>query len=681
MRKISLLFAVVIAFFMANTAVADTAMNLFSSDFEQSTNGYVSKDWNCFGAGYEAAGYIGSTPNKTYFPSDKPNYLIYGLGDYVAAFSNSTTVESTGKDKAGKPVDEWLVTPAIEVKDDALMLQFVALAFGGMYYTDSYCKFSVYVSTTGNTKEDFTGEPILEQKLSVASDASTYVVRAINTALKGYKDQKIWIAFVNQSDGTFMTGFADITVDKYAIRVTDKTEPYITEPGTEKVKMAVKIKTPFECKGFTAKLEASDGSTGEWSNTKELSKAYSTYNIEFPGVEVKNQGESVSYKVTITPNVEGATSTVVTGKVAYAFSYPAMAVMEEPTGQWCGWCTRGMAAMEKFANDYGDNFVAIAVHNSDMMTVADYDGEITELISGFPSAVINRRYVTDPGAATSSIESIINNGGIGKVEITKGIYDENKGEMEFEFNTTIGYTSNDMTMSVAAVIIEDNVKGEVSGWWQNNYYATASQTNFSQGLDGTAADWWPYMQKFCSGGEWGAEQIPSGTVEFDHVAWGIFNSYYGMPLSKDFVVNEAKAGKINFVIPYTGNGMHPQTGVSQDNGVQNVENTSVVLLLIDDATGEIVNADVIKYSEMEKGEVSVESTKLSKYVVSQDGNMLVVNAEEGAVVTVYSVDGKLLASYEMNNTVETFNGFDYEGVVMVRIQKGNESSFRKLMWK
>ena len=41
------------------------------------------------------------------------------------------------------------------------------------------------------------------------------------------------------------------------------------------------------------------------------------------------------------------------------------ALVEEYTGTWCGWCTRGLVAMRMLAETYGDDFIGVAYHNSD----------------------------------------------------------------------------------------------------------------------------------------------------------------------------------------------------------------------------------------------------------------------------------------------------------------------------
>ena len=69
---------------------------------------------------------------------------------------------------------------------------------------------------------------------------------------------------------------------------------------------------------------------------------------------------------------------------------PHKVVIEEFTGMWCGHCPRGMFAMEKLKEIYGNQVVLIAAHSSDAISCKDYENYIQQTVSGFPSAHIDR---------------------------------------------------------------------------------------------------------------------------------------------------------------------------------------------------------------------------------------------------------------------------------------------------
>lgn len=72
-----------------------------------------------------------------------------------------------------------------------------------------------------------------------------------------------------------------------------------------------------------------------------------------------------------------------------AESYPRRMVMEEATATWCGWCPRGIVAIDGLKRDFPDNFLAIAIHgNGDKMAYID---EYGLQVNGYPSAFLNRQ--------------------------------------------------------------------------------------------------------------------------------------------------------------------------------------------------------------------------------------------------------------------------------------------------
>jgi len=76
-------------------------------------------------------------------------------------------------------------------------------------------------------------------------------------------------------------------------------------------------------------------------------------------------------------------------------------VYEEGTGTWCGWCPRGLVGLNTMAHDYpGGSWIGIGVHNGDPMKVTEYDNGIGTFIGGYPSGVMNRENVFDPGLST-----------------------------------------------------------------------------------------------------------------------------------------------------------------------------------------------------------------------------------------------------------------------------------------
>ncbi len=144
----------------------------------------------------------------------------------------------------------------------------------------------------------------------------------------------------------------------------------------------------------------------------------------------------------------------------------AMYVAEEGTGTWCGWCPRGDVFMHYMREQYPGQFVGVAVHNGDPMTVAAYDNGLG--ISAFPGVKVNRMATIDPAdLETDFINRIVN---APPVVIT-GTAVLNSATSMLTVNLTGDFTqalSGDYRF--AAVLREDSVQGVGSGFSQVNYY-------------------------------------------------------------------------------------------------------------------------------------------------------------------------------------------------------------------
>ena len=649
MKKILLSIMAMVAVFVANAAVVTNPdLNYFSEDF---SNG-IPSDWNQSGCGKTAAG-----DAQYYFPNGGDPYQALKFSDgTVYAMSNSLTQE-------GGVVDEWLITPAIEVPVDAAMLVYKVMSYG----SNADSNYAIYVSTTGNRKEDFTEAPIYDAKLKGAT------TRTNRHNLEGYKGQKIYIAFVNASSDTFLVGFTDIKVCQYDIAVTNQTPSFTLEPGETKLDLTVQIKTPFTCGGYTAKLTTNTGIEEEVVVEKNLKSSYSSTRPTFGPISVSKVGEAVSYTVTITPNAEGAIPTTVKGTYALADTYPGVCVMEEATGEYCAYCTRGIAALDYFSATYGDQFIGIAVHcggySTGVMEFESYNPLLSEGISGFPAAVFNRAEVTDP-ATESIVKRLINKETPAKVEIGQLVYNpEESQKITINYQTTLGYSVTDPNIGVAAVVIADGLTGtNTQLWCQMNAYSYEYGHSKSSITSQFGEAWWPYF-------EWIVNSTSTITdIEFNHVACGIYNDYYGETgaLKGTYNMGQPKTGTLSFDMPLQTKANGP--------GVQDVTKTSVAVLLIDLNSGDIIAADKIHYEEYSKvnslGEVAAAS-----YNAFQEGDNLKVVAEEGTNVTIASVDGKLLGSYVMSSETMTLNGDVFDGVLVVRMNKGNNTNIAKVIWK
>lgn len=202
-----------------------------------------------------------------------------------------------------------------------------------------------------------------------------------------------------------------------------------------------------------------------------------------PSVARASQKSVTITRVNGQPNAaasKSATGTI----VAIAESARRTTVMEEYTGTWCGWCPRGTVGISLLKRDFGEEFIGIAVHDNDPMTISDYASQRSR-VGGYPSAFLNRLKAADPyhGSAYG-----------GGSETTYGIYADVEREQQAltpaEVSVEATWTNDDRTAFVARasvtplydrtsaspyalayVLLADSLKGEGKDWAQSNDYA------------------------------------------------------------------------------------------------------------------------------------------------------------------------------------------------------------------
>lgn len=193
-----------------------------------------------------------------------------------------------------------------------------------------------------------------------------------------------------------------------------------------------------------------------------------------------------------------------------------LVIGEEGTGTWCGWCPRGAVAMEQMANQYDGYWQGIAVHNGDPMVVAAYDAGMGGLISGYPSALVDRGTDIDP---TQMEDEFLNRILVApKATMTTGA----------NYNATTGVLNVSLTVDwqsaasgaykISCVLVEDGVTGSGSGYAQSNYYNGGGSGPLS---GGGVADWTT-----------AGNPVPASQMVYDHVARAIcpdFNGHSGFP--------------------------------------------------------------------------------------------------------------------------------------------------------
>ena len=265
-----------------------------------------------------------------------------------------------------------------------------------------------------------------------------------------------------------------------------------------------------------------------------------------------------------------------------------LALMEEYTGCWCGWCPRGFVAME-LMNETNPDFVGIAYHDNDQMTMAGGYPEVAGM--GFPCANFNRVFLTDPLYADNVTKAVTTPKvydeycqGITPVQITaEATIDEdgivnatttlNWAAMPFKTNYRIEY-----------VLLADDLHSTEANWNQTNYFSGRSPLDY------------PGMDEFCALGTYVSD------LHFNDVAIAT-SGFVGVEGSVDEISTEKPTvhtfsfdtnyilNTSGYKIPFDPNKLRIATFLLEENGdygiVENATKCKVVNLSgINDAIGD-----------------------------------------------------------------------------------------------
>jgi hypothetical protein len=232
-------------------------------------------------------------------------------------------------------------------------------------------------------------------------------------------------------------------------------------------------------------------------------------------------------------------------------------LIEEGTGTWCGWCPRGAVAMAYMTATYPSDFVGIAVHNGDPMTVSAYDAAAN--FSGFPGCNVERTLL-DQSVSQAAFESYYNARKVLVVPASVNVTNTwNYSTRAISATVTAHFVTTFAAANyrLAIVVVEDDVTGTASGYNQTNYYAG--------GANGPMG-----------GYESLPSPVPAAQMVYDHVGRALLGGYNGQAGSVPAVINDLD--DIQYTFNYTLPAGYDET------------QTKLVGLLIDQSSGAVINA-------------------------------------------------------------------------------------------
>ena len=236
-------------------------------------------------------------------------------------------------------------------------------------------------------------------------------------------------------------------------------------------------------------------------------------------------------------------------------------VIEEFTGTWCGWCPRGIVGMDKVHEAYGDQVVQIAAHSGDIMAISEYQPVINTYTEGYPNSITDRRYVADPSYSTlvATLNKAFARVAQGSIDLQAEWSSNFKTKVVFNTTTRFSYNDDDGQYGIAYLLVEDGLTGTGSNWSQTNYYS-------GQTVGGDMT-WWCQAASTVTG------------ITYNHVVvagWEALNGVNGS-VNPTIVADEEQEYSYS-------------ASISGKSLIQDKTKLKAVVLLIDRATGMIVNA-------------------------------------------------------------------------------------------
>jgi hypothetical protein len=447
--------------------------------------------------------------------------------------------------------NDWLISPSIAVPASGVnVVQFDAMAPDANYLDG----FKVYISTSPITSTALPTTAVL----TVPAAANTYT--SYSASLASFAGQNIYVAIQNYSNDMYL-----LFVDNFKVRTVVNNDAILTSATLNRYS-AVSTNNNLVLDVKNDGANAITALTVNWNDGTDHIQTITGLNIA-PGASANvTHPTAVSYATVVEKNIN-VTITAVNGAVDATNVTAAKkintvsqivektVVIEEGTGTWCVWCPRGAVAMEYMYDTYPTRFIGVAVHNGDPMTVTEYDNGAN--LSGFPGCNVDRA-LKDESVSKSLFEGYYN----ARKDITipaaiAATATWNGANVSVAVTSTFKTVFANANYRLGVIMIEDKVTGTGAAYNQANAYAGG--TNGVMG-----------------GYESLPNPVPAAQMVYDHVGRALLGGYDGQAASVPASITNNQA--VNYTFNYTV----PATSKRYL--------MSAIAVLIDNTTGEIINA-------------------------------------------------------------------------------------------
>lgn len=260
---------------------------------------------------------------------------------------------------------------------------------------------------------------------------------------------------------------------------------------------------------------------------------------------------------------QGQTETQV---LVYDKSPERQVFTEEYTGMWCGYCPRGTVTIEKMSEKYGDKFIVAAIHNDDELSIMERSSHPSYHV-GYP-AFINDRIFLDNQMPLSfnDVDPYWKEAGekmsLGEISVN-AYWDNEKCNVLANSRFSMIIDEKYPHYSVAYLLLADGLAGDT--YYQQNYYSGDERY---RGTD---------VEEYV--------ELPATLtdVTFDHVL--IYSpNLKGEPASVPDAITAGQEMTHSVSMDRT-----LAVNLDGTNLIQDTSKLSVVALLLDNESGEVIN--------------------------------------------------------------------------------------------
>lgn len=352
--------------------------------------------------------------------------------------------------------------------------------------------------------------------------------------------------------------------------------------GTEKdgkpvLTATVVNRSPELVKTYSINWTIDDKETGtKIIETSMIPNGHEEMILDLPSSITATRSHVIKFEVTAINGKEDGVPA--NSNIEFEFSLPVTSaysrriVMEEVSGTWCGWTPRAIETMRQMQKHYPDNFIAIAIHcngenlyGTEQMADADNYQHILNKFDSYPSSLICRQTKMDPNLPETEDYTTANkSNAVATMNLSVSTDAEDASKVIVKTDTRFGFNDEvNGRYRYAYVVLEDGVGPYV----QSNAYS--NQPEMSAPDD--------YLNVWTKLGD-------KVDMLHDNVARGIYPDVNGVNGSVPASIKKGQSYNYEYSLALPTN-------------VLNKDNVRIVALLIDNWTGEIINAADCKIGE------------------------------------------------------------------------------------